>query len=102
MVPSSSSRNSGSTNAEAGKDSARLISESTRNSLDGRSFFMKKKSTHTVLARMSTLRICVGASMEKELKGGSRTNLLAMSPANFNVEVVVENKPLARDPEGEA
>ncbi len=25
-----------------------------------------------------------------------------MSPANFTVEVVVENKPLARDPEGEA
>ena len=24
-----------------------------------------------------------------------------MSPANFTVEVVVENKPLARDPEGE-
>ena len=39
--------------------------------------------------------------MEKELKGGSRTKLFAMSPANFTVEVVVENKPLARDPEGE-
>ena len=50
---------------------------------------------------MSTLRIRIGASMEKELKGGSRTNLFAMSPANFTVEVVVENKPLARDPEGE-
>ena len=39
--------------------------------------------------------------MEKELKGGSRTIIFAMSPANFTVEVVVENKPLARDPEGE-
>ena len=38
---------------------------------------------------------------EKELKGGSRSTLFAMSPATFTVEVVVENKPLARDPEGE-
>ena len=27
--------------------------------------------------------------------------MFAMSPATFTVEVVVENKPLARDPEGE-
>jgi len=39
--------------------------------------------------------------MEKELKGGSRSIIFVMSPANFTVEVVVENKPLARDPEGE-
>jgi phosphoribosylformylglycinamidine synthase subunit PurS len=39
--------------------------------------------------------------MEKGLKGGSRRIIFAMSPANFTVEVVVENKPLARDPEGE-
>ncbi len=39
--------------------------------------------------------------MEKELKGGSRSIIFAMSPASFTVEIVVENKPLARDPEGE-
>lgn len=39
--------------------------------------------------------------MEKELKGGSRSSLFAMSPTSFTVEVVIENKPLARDPEGE-
>lgn len=43
----------------------------------------------------------LGGSAEKELKEGSRSNLVAMSPSNFTVEVVVENKPLARDPEGE-
>jgi len=50
---------------------------------------------------MSTLRTRVGTLNEKELKGGSQSKLLAMSPATFTVEVVVENKPLARDPEGE-
>jgi phosphoribosylformylglycinamidine synthase len=40
-------------------------------------------------------------SPEKELKGGLRSNLVVMTPSNFTVEVVVENKPLARDPEGE-
>ena len=62
---------------------------------------MRPRSPHPVLARMSTLRICVGASMEKELKGWLQNQSFAMSPANFTVEVVVENKPLARDPEGE-
>src|SRR5712692_5445026 len=41
MVLSSSSRNSGSTNAAAGKDSARLISESTKNYLAERILFME-------------------------------------------------------------
>src|SRR2546426_9312484 len=50
---------------------------------------------------MSTLRMRFRAIGEKELKGGSRSTLFAMSPATFTVEVVVENKPLARDPEGE-
>ena len=38
---------------------------------------------------------------ERELKAVSRGGFLAMSPSSFTVEVVVENKPLARDPEGE-
>src|SRR5712691_8999941 len=41
MVPSSSSRNSKSTNAAAGRDSARLMSGSTKNSLAERIFFME-------------------------------------------------------------
>ena len=39
--------------------------------------------------------------MEKELNSSSRGKLCAMSRTSFTVEVVVENKPLARDPEGE-
>jgi phosphoribosylformylglycinamidine synthase subunit PurS len=50
---------------------------------------------------MSTLRTFVHTIKEKELKEGSRNKMFAMSPASFTVEVVVENKPLARDPEGE-
>jgi len=50
---------------------------------------------------MSTLRTRLRSINEKELKGDSRSKLFAMSPAIFTVEVVVENKPLARDPEGE-
>src|SRR6267143_6556247 len=41
IASSSSSRNSGSTNAVAGKDSARLMSESTKNSLAERILFME-------------------------------------------------------------
>ena len=38
---------------------------------------------------------------ERELKADSNVALLAMAMPSFTVEVVVENKPLARDPEGE-
>src|SRR5437879_11789660 len=50
---------------------------------------------------MSTLQTRLRSINEKELKGDSRSKLFTMSPATFTVEVVVENKPLARDPEGE-
>ena len=39
--------------------------------------------------------------MEGELKAGSASWPAAMAMPSFTVEVVVENKPLARDPEGE-
>lgn len=39
--------------------------------------------------------------MEGELKADSVSFLPAMAMPSFTVEVVVENKPLARDPEGE-
>ncbi len=38
---------------------------------------------------------------KKGLKGVFAPTFLVMSPASFTVEVIVENKPLARDPEGE-
>jgi len=38
---------------------------------------------------------------KKSLREPHGAMLFAMSPASFIVEVVVENKPLARDPEGE-
>jgi phosphoribosylformylglycinamidine synthase subunit PurS len=51
---------------------------------------------------MSTLRTRLrGLSWKKRLKGDILSNLFAMSPTSFTVEVVVENKSLARDPEGE-
>jgi phosphoribosylformylglycinamidine synthase subunit PurS len=49
---------------------------------------------------MSTLRTLLGLSGKKSLREAHEA-LFAMSPSSFTVEVVVENKPLARDPEGE-
>src|SRR5881296_860042 len=57
IVPSSRSGNSRSTKAELGRDSARVISGSTKNSLVERILFIRLRSPHPVLARMSTLRI---------------------------------------------
>jgi phosphoribosylformylglycinamidine synthase len=53
------------------------------------------------LSRMSTLRMVMVARLERELKESDEVGFPAMSPSSFIVEVVVENKPLARDPEGE-
>ena len=40
--------------------------------------------------------------MERELKADSTASIsLAVAMPSFTVEVIVENKPLARDPEGE-
>jgi phosphoribosylformylglycinamidine synthase len=41
------------------------------------------------------------ARLERELKESDEVSFPTMSPSSFIVEVVVENKPLARDPEGE-
>jgi phosphoribosylformylglycinamidine synthase subunit PurS len=63
--------------------------------------FISLRSPHSDLARMSIFGFVPRDGLEKELKAGSRSIIFAMSPANFTIEVVVENKPLARDPEGE-
>src|SRR5438093_4827772 len=71
----------------------RILSSGESSSLELRFFLL-------FVPRMSTLRLVLVVDWKKSLRKPDEA-FSAMSPPNFTVEVVVENKPLVRDPEGE-